>query len=211
MATASVGGLPQHMLRSPSPDLYSTLELSTGCLKKKWVLPNWASGDPAASWEEILMIFVANLQMLNSVKLSFFWDTLYLCPHNWWYLGPLKTTSPLRLEEVLWLCHHIGRPLYFGKCSHAQVTLSFHPMFASRSPFLYIKNDAFAHIHPITKLVNWVFNMLWPHLLRPKVSIYDAKRFPTPWASVSTFIFSAINQHLKWKTILLCKFHFSSK
>ena len=42
-----------------------------GCLKK-WVLPNWASGDPdAVSWEEILMMFMANLQMLNSVKLSF--------------------------------------------------------------------------------------------------------------------------------------------
>ena len=35
-------------------------------------MSNWAFGDPAASWEEILMIFVANLQMLNSVKLSFF-------------------------------------------------------------------------------------------------------------------------------------------
>ena len=86
----------------------------------------------------------------------------YLCPHNWWYLGLLKTTSPLRLEEVLWLCHHIGRPLYFGKCSLAQVTLSFHLMFASRSLFLFIKNDAFAHIHPDTKSLNWVFNMLLP-------------------------------------------------
>ena len=40
--------------------------------KKNWVLPNWAFGDPAASWEEILMIFKENLQMLNLVKLSFF-------------------------------------------------------------------------------------------------------------------------------------------
>ena len=40
--------------------------------QKNWVLPNWAFGDPAASWEEILILFVANLQMLNSVKLSFF-------------------------------------------------------------------------------------------------------------------------------------------
>ena len=40
--------------------------------QKNWVLPNWTFGDPAASWEEILILFVANLQMLNSVKLSFF-------------------------------------------------------------------------------------------------------------------------------------------
>ena len=45
----------------------------TGC-QKNWVLPNWAFRDPAANWEEILMIFVANLPMLNSAKLSFFWD-----------------------------------------------------------------------------------------------------------------------------------------
>ena len=42
----------------------------TRCLKKSWVLPNWAFGDPASSWEEILMICVTNLEMLNSVKLS---------------------------------------------------------------------------------------------------------------------------------------------
>ena len=45
---------------------------NTGCLKKHWILSNWAFGDPAARWGEILMIFVANLQMLNSIKLSFF-------------------------------------------------------------------------------------------------------------------------------------------
>ena len=44
--------------------------------KKNWVLPHWAFGDPASSWEEILMIFVTSLEMLNLVKLSFFWDTL---------------------------------------------------------------------------------------------------------------------------------------
>ena len=38
--------------------------------QKNWVLPNWAFGDPASRWEEILMIFVTNL--LNLVKLSFF-------------------------------------------------------------------------------------------------------------------------------------------
>ena len=47
----------------------------TGCLKIR-VLPNWAFGDPADSWEEILMIFVANLQIFNSVKLSIL-DTLH--------------------------------------------------------------------------------------------------------------------------------------
>ena len=35
----------------------------------------------ADSWEEILMIFVANLQILNSVKLSFL-DTLYQKVHS---------------------------------------------------------------------------------------------------------------------------------
>ena len=40
-------------------------------VSKNWVLTNWAFGDPAVSWEKILMIFVANLQMLNWVKLSF--------------------------------------------------------------------------------------------------------------------------------------------
>ena len=54
--------------------LGQTYKHDTGCLKK--VLPNRAFGDPAASWEEILMIFKENLQMLNLVKLSFF-DTLY--------------------------------------------------------------------------------------------------------------------------------------
>ena len=49
----------------------------TGCLKK-WVLPNWAFGDPAASWKDILMIFFANLQMLNSVKLNFLRHPVYI-------------------------------------------------------------------------------------------------------------------------------------
>ena len=42
-------------------------------------------------------------------------------------------------------------------------------------------------------------------------AIYLTKRFPTPWAIVPTFIFSAINQHLKWKTNFLCEFHLSFK
>ena len=33
--------------------------------QKNWVLPNWAFGDPATNWEEILLIFMKNLQMLN--------------------------------------------------------------------------------------------------------------------------------------------------
>ena len=49
--------------------------------QKKKFLPNWAFGDPADRWEEIHMIFVANLQILNSVKLSFL-DTLYQKVHS---------------------------------------------------------------------------------------------------------------------------------
>ena len=44
--------------------------ITTGRLKN-WVLPNWPFGDPASSWKEILMIFVTNLEMSNSVKHSF--------------------------------------------------------------------------------------------------------------------------------------------
>ena len=40
--------------------------------QKNWVFPNWAFGDPASRWEEILMIFVTNLEMLDLEKLSFF-------------------------------------------------------------------------------------------------------------------------------------------
>ena len=44
---------------------------------KKWVLPNLVFGDPASKREEVLMIFVTNLEMLNLAKLSFFRHPVY--------------------------------------------------------------------------------------------------------------------------------------
>ena len=40
--------------------------------KKNWVLPNWAFGDPAASWEKILMIFVEKSTNAHFGKTQFF-------------------------------------------------------------------------------------------------------------------------------------------
>ena len=70
---SAVGG-PKQILRT------GTYRVS----KKNWVLPNRAFADPAFSWKEILMIFVANLQMLNSVKLDFF-----RYPVWWWLIHKL--------------------------------------------------------------------------------------------------------------------------
>ena len=70
-----------------------TMYTHTGCLKKNWVLPNWAFGDPAANWEEILMIFKENLQMLNLVRLSFFWHPVQCC----------KACSSVELSQLLWV------------------------------------------------------------------------------------------------------------
>ena len=48
-------------LRLPHWDLLTLISLEytidTGCLKKNWVLPNWAFADPASNWGEILNDF----------------------------------------------------------------------------------------------------------------------------------------------------------
>ena len=74
-------------------------------------------------------------------------------------------------------------------------------------PFSVHKKWRFCTHSPRQKIIKLSFQ----YAVATKVKIYNTKRFATPEANVPTFIFSAINQHLKWKTILLCKFHFSSK
>ena len=88
-------------------------DLIQGVSKKNWVLSNLAIGDPAASWGEIFVILVANPHMLNSVKLSFFWDTLYLCGY-WKFIRTLCHHEPhvfVIKIRVWWheiICSHRG-------------------------------------------------------------------------------------------------------
>ena len=57
----------QHQLLSAAHTVYIE---PAGCLQG--IVPNSALGDPAVSGEKILLIFVANRQMPNSEKLSFY-------------------------------------------------------------------------------------------------------------------------------------------
>ena len=119
--------------------------IPTGCLKRNWVLPNWALGDPAANWEEILLIFVANLQMLNSVKLSFFRHPV------WWsislimllFIPPSKGPQQLKLILKLEYAELLPCTMYTSPPQNAIMSLSL-------SPSLYREIDlSWANKHTI--------------------------------------------------------------